>query len=50
MSVCPALRRLEKGFLCTYTGNSVNPFAWYCIGNYVDCPIYAKYGLSLIHI
>lgn len=43
MSVCPALRRVEGGFVCGYTGKPVNPFDWYCIGNYAECPVYVRY-------
>lgn len=43
MSVCPALRRGEGGFICGYTNKQVNPFDWYCIGNYAECPIYIRY-------
>ncbi len=43
MSVCPALRRSEGGFVCGYTGKPVNPFDWYCIGNYAECPVYVRY-------
>lgn len=39
-NVCPALKRSGGGFTCSYTGRSINPFAWYCIGKYVECPIY----------
>lgn len=43
MSICPALRRVEGGFVCGYTGKPVNPFDWYCIGNYAECPVYVRY-------
>ncbi|MEL9990738.1 MAG: hypothetical protein QXP98_11000 [Thermoproteus sp.] len=43
MSVCPALRRVEGGFVCGYTNKPVNPFDWYCIGNYAECPVYVRY-------
>lgn len=43
MSVCPALRKVEGGFVCGYTGKPVNPFDWYCIGNYAECPVYVRY-------
>ncbi|MBP1449994.1 MAG: hypothetical protein JZD41_08375 [Thermoproteus sp.] len=44
MSVCPALRRVEGGFVCGYTNKPVNPFDWYCIGNYAECPVYIRYA------
>ncbi|CCC82495.1 hypothetical protein [Thermoproteus tenax] len=43
MSVCPALRRVEGGFICNYSGKPVNPFDWYCIGNYAECPVYIRF-------
>ena len=39
-NVCPALKRSGGGFTCGYTGRPINPFAWYCIGKYLECPIY----------
>ncbi|MEZ0320218.1 MAG: hypothetical protein ABWK05_09570 [Pyrobaculum sp.] len=44
MSVCPALRRGEGGFVCGYTNKAIDPFSWYCIGNYTECPIYIRYA------
>ncbi|RFA95984.1 hypothetical protein [Pyrobaculum aerophilum] len=43
MSVCPALRRGEGGFVCGYTSKPIDPFSWYCIGNYTECPIFIRY-------
>jgi hypothetical protein len=43
MSVCPVLRRGEAGFICGYTNKPIDPFSWYCIGNYTECPIYIRY-------
>jgi hypothetical protein len=44
MSVCPALRRGEAGFVCSYTNKPIDPFSWYCIGNYAECPIYIRFS------
>ncbi|MCI4446706.1 MAG: hypothetical protein JHC20_02160 [Pyrobaculum sp.] len=44
MSVCPALRRGEAGFVCGYTNKPIDPFSWYCIGNYAECPIFIRYS------
>ncbi|AET33704.1 hypothetical protein [Pyrobaculum ferrireducens] len=43
MSVCPALRRGEGGFVCGYSNKPIDPFSWYCIGNYTECPIFIRY-------
>jgi len=43
MSACPALRRTEGGFVCNYTEKPIDPFGWYCIGNYTECPVYVRY-------
>ncbi len=44
MSVCPALRRGEVGFVCSYTNKPIDPFSWYCIGNYAECPIFIRFS------
>lgn len=44
MSVCPALRRGEGGFICSYTNKAIDPFSWYCIGNYGECPIFIRFS------
>jgi len=44
MSVCPVLRRGEAGFACGYTNKPIDPFSWYCIGNYTECPIFIRYS------
>jgi hypothetical protein len=44
MSVCPALRRGEVGFVCSYTKRPIDPFSWYCIGNYAECPIFIRFS------
>jgi hypothetical protein len=44
MSVCPALRRGEVGFVCSYTNRPIDPFSWYCIGNYAECPIFIRFS------
>jgi hypothetical protein len=42
VSVCPALRRRESGFECAHSGRPINPFSWYCIGGYIECPAYVR--------
>ncbi|ABL88291.1 conserved hypothetical protein [Pyrobaculum islandicum DSM 4184] len=44
MSVCPALRRVESGFICSYSNKPIDPFSWYCIGNYTECPIFIRFS------
>jgi hypothetical protein len=44
MSVCPALRRGDTGFMCGYTNKPIDPFSWYCIGNYAECPIFIRFS------
>ena len=44
MSVCPVLRRGEGGFICGYTNRPIDPFSWYCVGNYSECPIFIRYS------
>ncbi|MEM0277478.1 MAG: hypothetical protein QW677_07390 [Pyrobaculum sp.] len=44
MSVCPVLRRGEGGFVCGYTNRPIDPFSWYCVGNYSECPIFIRYS------
>lgn len=44
MSVCPALRRVEGGFVCSYNNKPIDPFSWYCIGNYTECPIFIRFS------
>ncbi|MEM1734107.1 MAG: hypothetical protein QXY12_07140 [Pyrobaculum sp.] len=44
MSVCPALRRGEGGFVCSYSNKAIDPFSWYCISNYTECPIYIRFS------
>lgn len=44
MSVCPVLRRGEAGFVCGYTNKPIDPFSWYCIGNYTECPIFIRFS------
>jgi hypothetical protein len=44
MSVCPALRRGEVVFVCSYTNRPIDPFSWYCIGNYAECPIFIRFS------
>ncbi|MGC8597727.1 MAG: hypothetical protein ACP5NY_07420 [Thermocladium sp.] len=39
-STCPALKRGAGGFICGYTNKQVNPFNWYCLGDYYSCPVY----------
>ncbi|WP_069807408.1 hypothetical protein [Vulcanisaeta thermophila] len=41
--VCPGLERTPTGYLCTYSQKQVNPYAWYCLGDYYECPIYIQY-------
>ncbi len=43
MSSCPVLRRAEVGFMCGYTNKPIDPFSWYCILNYGECPIYIRH-------
>jgi hypothetical protein len=38
------LRRGEAGFVCGYTNKPIDPFSWYCIGNYTECPIFIRYS------
>lgn len=44
MSTCPVLRRGEGGYICGYTNKPIDPFSWYCILNYGECPIYIRYS------
>lgn len=44
MSVCPALRRGDVGFVCSYSNKAIDPFSWYCISNYAECPIYIRFS------
>jgi len=44
MSVCPVLRRGEAGYVCGYTNKPIDPFSWYCIGNYTECPIFIRFS------
>jgi hypothetical protein len=44
--VCPALERTQSGFLCAYSQKPVNPFQWYCLTDYIECPIYVQYVKS----
>jgi len=44
--VCPALERTQGGFLCAYSQKPVNPFQWYCLTDYIECPIYVQYVKS----
>lgn len=41
-TICPALKRSEQGYVCSLNNKPVNPFVWYCVGNYVECPIYVS--------
>jgi len=45
-AVCPGLERTASGYLCTYAQRSINPFQWYCFGDYYECPIYVQYMRS----
>ena len=36
------MKRTEQGYLCSLNNKPVNPFVWYCVGNYVECPIYVS--------
>ena len=42
-AVCPGLERTASGYLCTYAQRPINPFQWYCFGDYFECPIYVQY-------
>lgn len=44
MSTCPALRRGESGYICGYANKPIDPFSWYCILNYGECPIYIRHS------
>lgn len=36
------MKRSEQGYVCSLNNKPVNPFVWYCVGNYVECPIYVS--------
>ncbi|MFP3239740.1 MAG: ABC transporter ATP-binding protein [Caldivirga sp.] len=38
--VCPYLQRTPQGYVCSITQRSVNPLGWYCVFDYMNCPIY----------
>ncbi len=42
-AVCPGLERTASGYVCTYAQRPINPFQWYCFGDYFECPIYVQY-------
>jgi chromosome segregation ATPase len=42
-AVCPGLERTASGYVCTYAQRPINPFQWYCFGDYYECPIYIQY-------
>ena len=42
-AVCPGLERTASGYVCTYAQRPINPFQWYCFGDYYECPIYVQY-------
>lgn len=42
-AVCPGLEKTATGYLCIYSQRPVNPHAWYCFGDYYECPIYIQY-------
>ncbi len=42
-AVCPGLERTTSGYLCAYAQRPINPFQWYCFGDYFECPIYVQY-------
>ncbi len=39
---CPGLERRGNSYYCSYGGRPVNPFQWYCLGAYRECPIYVQ--------
>ncbi|MFB6470697.1 MAG: hypothetical protein TU36_005635 [Vulcanisaeta sp. AZ3] len=43
---CPGLVRTPNGYICNYAQRSINPFQWYCFGDYYECPIYIQYMKS----
>ena len=45
-AVCPGLERTANGYVCTYAQRPINPFQWYCFGDYFECPIYVQYMKS----
>lgn len=42
--VCPYLQRTPQGYLCSLTQKPVNPLGWYCIFDYMNCPIYVSHA------
>ncbi|WP_054850197.1 hypothetical protein [Vulcanisaeta sp. JCM 14467] len=42
-AVCPGLERTASGYMCMYAQRPINPFQWYCFGDYFECPIYVQY-------
>lgn len=42
-SVCPLLRKTDGGYVCSAVNRNVDPAAWYCLADYMSCPIYIGY-------
>lgn len=38
------MRRSEGGYVCGYSNKPIDPFSWYCIGNYAECPIFIRFS------